>query len=92
MVDQLSSLNKEAKRAKGRISSALEAPIRTGKTAATRAATEEVASAKQTAALDLAESTDEVARRKALAQGRTSGRGSLIKSASSGLSTNLGGT
>jgi hypothetical protein len=69
---------------------AAEKPFRTGASSARRTAEEQATQAQQAAALDLAESEDEIARRKAVASGR--GRGSLIKSSPSGLSTNLGGT
>lgn len=76
-----------------KITSAVERQtIRTGKTAATREAAEDVAERKQTEAALLAESEDEVARRTAVAQGKTAGRTSLIKSRAQGLASNLGGT
>ena len=67
---------------------------RTGKTAAKKSQERQsllIEKQRQATELDLAESSDEVARRKALAKSKTAGRGSLISSSSS-KSNNLGGT
>lgn len=68
--------------------------LRTGKTAAKRSQERQsllIEKQRQATELDLAESSDEVARRKALSKSKTAGRGSLI-STSSSKSNNLGGT
>lgn len=67
--------------------------LRTGRTAAKKAQERQsllIEKQRQATELDLAESADEIARRKALAKSKTAGRGSLI--APSSKSNNLGGT
>ena len=68
-----------------------ESGVRKGKTAEGRERKLQVAKQQQIENAKLAEADDEVARRKGRAANK-SGRGSLIKSATPGLATNLGGT
>jgi len=67
---------------------------RTGRTAAKKSQERQsllIEKQRQATELDLAESTDEVARRRALSKSKSAGRGSLISSSTS-KSNNLGGT
>ena len=66
--------------------------IRTGKTKKEREAKQALQKQAQTEAAALAEADDEVARRRAVAGSKRTGRGSLIRSTGSGTATNLGGT
>ena len=66
--------------------------IRTGKTKTEREAKQAIQKQAQTEAAALAEADDEIARRKAVAGSKRTGRGSLIRSTGSGTATNLGGT
>lgn len=69
--------------------------FRTGRTSAKKSQEKQsllIEKQRQKTELDLAESSDEVARRRALAKSKTAGRGSLISSANSSKSNNLGGT
>jgi len=76
--------------------SALEKPFRTGRTGAKRAQREQtslIQKQRQASELDLAESEDVLARKKAQAASGRAGRRSLIKTSETGVkSTNLGGT
>ena len=97
MADQLSSVNKERKRFEkrideGKVGFSLEGPFRTGRTQKEREAKEATQKQAQTEAAALAEADDEIARRKAVAGSKRTGRGSLIRSTGSGTATNLGGT
>ena len=69
----------------------IEAPVKTGASAATRATAKQTLLQQQKEDARVAESEDEIARRRGLA-GSKSGRQSLIKSSPSALSNNLGGT
>lgn len=79
-------------RAGDQLSKAIEKPFKTGASAATRTAGQQIAKQKQVENLKLLETEDEIARRKALASGGRGGRQSLIKSSPAGLATTLGGT
>ena len=68
----------------------LEKPFRKGASAQRRDAKAQIAKQQQMESASLAEKDDEIARRKGLAV--KGGRSSLIKSATPGLATNLGGT
>jgi hypothetical protein len=73
-----------------KINRTIEKPFRKGASAEKREAKANIAKQQQKESASLAEKDDEIARRRSrAAQG---GRSSLIKSATPGLATNLGGT
>ena len=86
------------KEARGQIkkgSQQIETPFRKGATSAKRDAASfqeaQIKEQRKTELLRKIESDDEIARRKGLAQGKGSGRRSLIRSAPTGLAQTLGG-
>jgi len=73
------------------ISKPLTKPLRTGASAARRDAAKQLKEQQQKESLLAAEKESEIAEKRALAQSGRAGRQSLIKSASGGLATTLGG-
>tara|TARA_R110002020_G_C15924579_1_gene743201 strand:+ start:150 stop:443 length:294 start_codon:yes stop_codon:yes gene_type:complete len=74
-----------------RAGKAIEKPIRTGASAARRDAAGALKEQQQKESLMLAEKESEIAEKRAMAKSGRGGRQSLIKSASGGLATTLGG-